>query len=43
MVADCLVALLAQAEVSQAALRASSKPCGGGHGHHHDDHESGHG
>lgn len=33
MVADALVALIAQAEVSQAALRASSTPCAhGGHG-----------
>lgn len=40
MVADALVALIAQTEVSQAALRASSRPCGGhshggGGGHSH--------
>lgn len=37
-VADSLVALLAQVEVSQAALRASASPCGhGGHGSHAHD------
>ena len=35
-VADSLVALLAQVEVGQASLRASSVPCGGGAGHSHE-------